>query len=540
MQKQKGFSAPVLALSVWTAALAEEMQTGISPRGMIIHGAVQALLLTCISGVFSACWQRAAMQWIWLFSAGAWFLAELFGTVMQAQNICQQEFRSMALIGLLPLLLWAGWCIPPSGWDAPARVLWWFVLLGGLVCLTGLAGQMDWAHLLTADAVQLARWPRVPLYAEYLFWPLLAGYEEPRSMSWLPWLTFLAQAGLTAGMCLVFGAADYPAQELLRAWSADVFSRMDALLLIGWCLIFLRCETTEKSMVRALYLAQKEQSITVGLLYQAPEAAADASEASGAVQLQLAQADTLAKALAAAQKQLPQKADYRLCDYLLIDQDASAELLAAYERTVLENRQGRVSAKVSVLEMDDGFLEELPADKQEFPNKLLEQLKQCADQMPRLYQYQDGMLLPQLRAEKQEVALADTSILWRVENSIELEARQAETARLLREMGGVHTFWLEGEPVTVRRCSVSVTLREETASLRLDCQRSYDTPQPSAAQCKQLAELCTQTVQSFWQQGIDLVHLQQRSALQNGVGREKITIKNACPQLKADVRFLPM
>ena len=108
MQKQKGFSAPVLALSVWTAALAEEMQTDISPRGMIIHGAVQALLLTCISGVFSACWQRAAMQWVWLFSAGAWFLAELFGTVMQAQNICQQEFRSMALIGLLPLLLWAG------------------------------------------------------------------------------------------------------------------------------------------------------------------------------------------------------------------------------------------------------------------------------------------------------------------------------------------------------------------------------------------------------------------------------------------------
>ena len=301
---------------------------------------------------------------------------------------------------------------------------------------------------------------------------------------------------------------------------------LSAVLLIGWCLIFLRCETTEKSMVRALYLAQKEQFITVGLLYQAPEAAADASEASGAVQLQLAQADTLAKALAAAQKQLPQKADYRLCDYLLIDQDASAELLAAYERTVLENRQGRVSAKVSVLEMDDGFLEELPAEKQEFPNKLLELLKQCTDQMPRLYQYQDGMLLPQLRAEKQEVALADTSILWRVENSIELEARQAETARLLMKM--------------VRRCSVSVTLREETASLRLDCQRSYDTPQPSAAQCEQLAELCTQTVQSFWQQGIDLVHLQQRSALQNGVGREKITINNACPQLQADVRFLPM
>ena len=56
---------------------------------------------------------------------------------------------------------------------------------------------------------------------------------------------------------------------------------LSAVLLIGWCLIFLRCETTEKSMVRALYLAQKEQSITVGLLYQAPEAAADASAAKG-------------------------------------------------------------------------------------------------------------------------------------------------------------------------------------------------------------------------------------------------------------------
>ena len=46
------------------------------------------------------------------------------------------------------------------------------------------------------------------------------------------------------------------------------------LLLVGWCLLFLRSETTEKSMVRALYLAQNEATVTVGLLYQAPEASA--------------------------------------------------------------------------------------------------------------------------------------------------------------------------------------------------------------------------------------------------------------------------
>ena len=31
------------------------------------------------------------------------------------------------------------------------------------------------------------------------------------------------------------------------------------LLLTGWCLLFLRCESTEKSMVRAVYLEQSEQ-----------------------------------------------------------------------------------------------------------------------------------------------------------------------------------------------------------------------------------------------------------------------------------------
>ena len=46
------------------------------------------------------------------------------------------------------------------------------------------------------------------------------------------------------------------------------------LLLAGWCLLFLRCESTEKSMVRAVYLAQTEQGYQAGLLYQAPQAAA--------------------------------------------------------------------------------------------------------------------------------------------------------------------------------------------------------------------------------------------------------------------------
>ena len=66
-------------------------------------------------------------------------------------------------------------------------------------------------------------------------------------------------------------------------------------LLAGWCLLFLRCESTDKSMVRAVYLAQAGQRWQVGLLYQAPQAAADAAEASAALQFVQAEGLTLVR-----------------------------------------------------------------------------------------------------------------------------------------------------------------------------------------------------------------------------------------------------
>ena len=159
--------------------------------------------------------------------------------------------------------------------------------------------------------------------------------------------------------------------------------------------------------------------------------------------------------------------------------------------------------------------------------------------MPRLYQHRDGMFWPQLTLQDEELSAAGTSVFRKGEQRIKLDAQQTAVVQLLSGMRGTHTLWLAEEPVTIRRCSVSVTLKSESVRLRLDCQRGDETPQPGAAQCAQLTRLCTQTVQSFWQQGIDLVHLQQRSALQYGVGREKITIKNDCPQLQTVVRFLP-
>ena len=122
------------------------------------------------------------------------------------------------------------------------------------------------------------------------------------------------------------------------------------LLLTGWCLLFLRCESTEKSMVRAVYLTQTEQGYQAGLLYQAPQAAADAAEASAALQFVQAKGQTMERALAAAEQALPQTASYRLCDYLLLPK-AEEPLLTEYEQLVLRRGCGRTAARLLCAEV---------------------------------------------------------------------------------------------------------------------------------------------------------------------------------------------
>lgn len=140
----------------------------------------------------------------------------------------------MALLGVLPLLLWAGGQLAPGSWNAAAQVLWWMVFLGLVLCLPGLLGQMHWARLVAADAARPARSVQVFVYAEYFFGPPLCAGKTPKHLLGLPWLAFAVQAAAWLGMGLVFGAGDYPQRELLRAWNAGVFSRLDALLLLVW------------------------------------------------------------------------------------------------------------------------------------------------------------------------------------------------------------------------------------------------------------------------------------------------------------------
>lgn len=198
------------------------------------------------------------------------------------------------------------------------------------------------------------------------------------------------------------------------------------LLLTGWCLLFLRCESTEKSMVRAVYLAQTEQGYQAGLLYQAPQAAADAAEASAALQFVQAKGQTMEQALAGAEQALPQTASYRLCDYLLLPK-AEEPLLTEYEQLVLRRGCGRTAARLLCAEGETDHL----ATRAALPDALMAQIKAAAPTAPRLYQHTEQGLLPILRWSAEEVTIQEGGVLHTVAANIPLSPEQAEVFRRL-------------------------------------------------------------------------------------------------------------
>ena len=305
------------------------------------------------------------------------------------------------------------------------------------------------------------------------------------------------------------------------------------LLLAGWCLLFLRCESTEKSMVRAVYLAQTEQDYQAGLLYQAPQAAADAAEASAALQFVQAKGQTMERALAAAEQALPQTASYRLCDYLLLPK-AEEPLLTEYEQLVLRRGCGRTAARLLCAE---GEIDHFTAQAA-LPDALMTQLKAVALTAPRLYQHTEPGLLPILQWNAEEVTIQEGGVLHTVAANISLSPEQAEVYRLLAGQGGTRQLWLKGERIGIRRCTVSVTLQKGQVLVRLDCQRAAHSPLPTQAQRQQLTAQCTALLQSCWQQGVDVLHLQAKVALRDGSGASFDPTKNACPQLRTDVHFM--
>ena len=142
---QDKFSLPAVTLSIFAAAAAERLPVCSSPRALLWQEVLAAVLLMILSALASRFWQSGPPKpaaWAAAFCLQVWLMAELAGTFWKALQVCREEFSSLALLGFLPLLLWAGWQMPARAWGAPAQVLWWFVAVGSAVCLMGLSRQM--------------------------------------------------------------------------------------------------------------------------------------------------------------------------------------------------------------------------------------------------------------------------------------------------------------------------------------------------------------------------------------------------------------
>lgn len=249
MQEASGFSFQTFALSIAAAELGRAILgagDGGSVRARILIGVPAAVILIFFSVLAAA---NSARMNSSRFSArclcgffALWYLAELVRTAADIQQVCWEQFSSMTFVGLLPLLLWAGWSFEERSLDRISSILWWFVGAGVIICILGLSGQLHWQNLMTKAAFT-DPFPDALLYPEYFSFPLLASqkaeaYQEHKTWMTLPLISFAISSGYALGTALLFGAQGsgtaYSGYELLRAWSFGGISRFDAAFLLIW------------------------------------------------------------------------------------------------------------------------------------------------------------------------------------------------------------------------------------------------------------------------------------------------------------------
>ena len=235
-------------------------------------------------------------------------------------------------------------------------------------------------------------------------------------------------------------------------------------VLVLWCGVFLRAENTEKSMVRALLLTPPTvvaQSWTVGLLYQFPEAAADASDAAAQVQLCTGQGNTLQTALTEAERGLPRKASYRLCEYLLLNAETTLKTIRQAETVLKEELVQGLSARVFCMDLSGEELAAADGENELFPEQLLQVVKEAAPQAPHLYESRNALLAPVLILTDGAIENAEEMLLLTETGNTRLTPAESQMAQLLLGQSGEHTFPLDSGQVTFRRCVVSVEAVED-------------------------------------------------------------------------------
>ena len=180
----------------------------------------------------------------------------------------------------------------------------------------------------------------------------------------------------------------------------------------------------------------------VSLLYQFPEAAADASDAAAKVQLCTGRGNTLQTALTEAERGLPRKASYRLCEYLLLNAETTLKTIRQAETVLKEEPVQGLSARVLCMDLSGEELAAADGENELFPEQLLQAVKEAAPQAPHLYKSRRNALLAPV------LILTDGAI----ENAEEmLLLTETENTRLTRQRARCHNCcWVRAESTLFR------------------------------------------------------------------------------------------
>lgn len=308
-------------------------------------------------------------------------------------------------------------------------------------------------------------------------------------------------------------------------------------VLTVWLCLFLHWDSTEKSMIRALLVETSGDSWTVGLLYQFPEASADSSEAEAAIRLCVGRGPELSAAISAAEEALPQRADWRLCEYLLAGQDDVRRVLPACEELFLHQPYGRLASRMFGAGFSVETLEERAGESDVLPENLLQCVKNAAPSAPRLYEQSGGFVLPVVELEEEGAHCKPEALVVTPEQTGTLTEAQTEMTLLLQgrswTASGEHRFALDAGQLRLRRAFCGVEKEGESFRLRVNALARSEVPDGAE---EALEALCADTVRRCWTLGLDISGLGASQALRDG--NSSLTTKNVCPEIRADVRLV--
>ncbi len=238
----------------------------------------------------------------------------------------------------------------------------------------------------------------------------------------------------------------------------------------------------------------------------------------------------------AAEEALPQRADWRLCEYLLAGLDSVRQTLPACEELFLHRPYGRLASRVFGGSFSVETLKERADGSDVLPENLLQCIKNAAPAAPRLYQQSSGFILPVVELEDEAAHYRPEALCCYPEQTGQLTESQTEMALLLqgkagRIQGSIALRWKPGRPPApgfLRRGAGRGELSSRVNALPRNAL-------PADAEAE-LEALCADTVRRCWTLGLDISGLGAHQALRDGYFA--LTTKNVCPEIRADVKLM--